>query len=236
MSPAFAPSDLVRLLSPWVPARDGGAPGDLAQRLGQWVGAFDAIALQSTQRAIRALDAGTALRRGGAGGAALAAAFEQARAALLHAIAQDPALPNETTYAPYKRRHLELQRQMEQMIGALREHVRECLARGTPALRQLAALDAAMDKVTARREQSLLPRAVALLERRFNELRRQHERQLKAAAPETEDDPLGWRRPGEWLHRFETEWRQVLRAELSLRLEPVAGLVEASGTELNDSP
>lgn len=234
MSPAFAHSPLVRLLSPWVPVREAAAPGDLAERLGQWVGAFDAIALQSTQRAIRAMDPGTAPQRRAASGAPLVAAFEQARATLAQAIAQDPALPNETTYAPYKRRHLELQRQMEQMVGALREHVRETLARGTPALRQLAALDAAMDKVMARREQALLPRTVALLERRFNELRKQHEREVKAAG--AEDDPLGGRRPGEWLHRFENEWRQVLRAELSLRLEPVAGLVEAAGTELNESP
>jgi hypothetical protein len=30
-------------------------------------------------------------------------------------------------------------------------------------------------------------------------------------------------------------WHQALRAELDLRLEPVAGLIEATGIELNHS-
>jgi hypothetical protein len=228
-------SSLVRLLAPWAPARPPAPPVDVAERLGQWVGAFDAITLQSTQRAIRAMDtADVPVRPAGPAALPLAQAFEQARATLARAIAQDPALPNETTFAPYKRRHLDLQRQMEQVIGALREHVRESLARTSPALRQLAALDQAMEKLMARREQALLPQAVALLERRFHQLRKEHEARVKAAGLD-DDDPIAWRRPGAWLHGFEREWRQALRAELSLRLEPVAGLVEATGTELNDS-
>lgn len=231
MSSTFASSTLARLLAQWAPGQAPAAPADLAVRLGAWVGAFDAIELQAANRAIRAM--GVAAPQNAHNGRLagdLVQAFGQARAALMTSISQDAVLPGESTYAAYKRRHLELQRQMEQMVGALREHVREALARATPPLRQLAALDAALDKVVARREQALLPKAALLLERRFTQLRKNHLKDVEASG--REDDPATWRRPGQWLHAFEHDWRQALLAELELRLEPVAGLVEASGTEL----
>ncbi|HEY1228455.1 MAG TPA: DUF3348 family protein, partial [Ramlibacter sp.] len=45
-----------------------------------------------------------------------------------------------------------------------------------------------------------------------------------------------WDRPGGWLHAFAHDWRQVLLAERDLRLDPVAGLVEAAATDTNISP
>lgn len=221
----------MRLFAQWAPSQGPAPDTDLAQRLGHWVSAFDAIGLQAAHKAIQAVGAPVpAGMRASRPAGNLADDFARARGALVQAISLPPTLPNEFTYAAYKRRHLELQRQMEQMVGALREHVRETLARGALSLRQLAALDAALEKVIARREQALLPLAVALLERRFEQLRKAHAAQVKADA--AEDDPMTWRRAGAWLHTFENDWRQVLLAELDLRLEPVAGLVEATGTEL----
>ena len=60
---------------------------------------------------------------------------------------------------------------MEQMIQPLREHVRQALSRVSPQLRQVAALDAVMAQVLAAREQALLPKVPALLERRFAQCR-----------------------------------------------------------------
>jgi hypothetical protein len=102
------------------------------------------------------------------------------------------------------------------MVGALRDHARQVLLRAGPRLRQLATLDAAMEQLLARREQSLLPQVVGLLARRFAELRR------------GDDGSGGWRAT------FEREWRQALLAELDLRLEPVAGLVDAQRNEWNN--
>lgn len=223
LNPTFASTPLVRLFAQWTPPPTPTTGVDMAGRLGQWVSAFDAIGLHGAHRTIQAM--GTAPVRGARPVTGLAAAFTQARQTLARAIAQDAALPNEFTYAPYKRRHLELQRQMEQMVGALRGHVRDALAQATPALRQLAVLDAALDKVVSPREQALLPFAVALLERRFHQLQQEHAVQG--------DDPATWRRPGGWLHIFETQWHQALLAELGLRLQPVAGLIEATGVELS---
>jgi hypothetical protein len=247
LNPAFASTPLVRLLSQWTPAAPPGAGAGLGEQLAQWVSAFDAISLHTAHRAIQALGTAPARRpatsAGAAPPAALAQDFAQVRSQQARAIAQAPALPNEFTYAPYRRRHLELQRQMGLAVDALRQRVRDALACASPALQQLAALDAAMDKVLAPREQALLPVAVAVLERRFGQLQAAHLKALadaRQALPEgseaTEDDPLLWRRPGAWLHGFEQDWHQALCAELDLRLEPVAGLIEATGIELNHSP
>jgi hypothetical protein len=246
LNPAFASTPLVRLLSQWTPAAAPDAGADMGERLAQWVSAFDAISLHTAHRAIQAM--GPAATRVPAPGrrlvppAALARDFAQVRDQQARAIAQAPALPNEFTYAPYKRRHLELQRQMGLAVDALRQRVRDALAQHSPALHQLAALDTAMDKVVAPREQALLPVAITVLERRFGQLQAAHLKVLndaRQALPEAsdmpEDDPMHWRRPGAWLHSFEQDWQQALRAELDLRLEPVAGLIEATGIELNHS-
>lgn len=226
------------MLAQWTPAPEAPAhaAADIVERLGEWVSAFDAIELHAAQQSIRAITqaAATPLRaRGGrAAPADLGADFDRARMTLVRAISLEPALPNEFTYAPYKRRHFELQRQMDQLIGVLRDHAREVLSRASAALHQLATLDAALQKVTAPREQALFPVASALLERRFEQLRRAHLKDMQASGQE--DDPATWRRPGRWLHAFEGEWRQALLAELEVRLEPTAALVEAAGCELKN--
>lgn len=180
---------------------------DFAERLGLWLNAFDAIRLQQAQQAIRAA---TAAPRGARKPPRLADDLAQARAVLARAIARDPlqdAEP-EAGYAPWRDRHLELQRQMDLLIGPLREHAREALGAASLRLRQLAALDATLQEVLAARTQALLPALPALLEQRH--------RQLKQA---------------DELDRFADDWRQALLAELELRLAPVAGLVEALKNE-----
>ena len=247
MNPAFASTPLVRLLSQWTPDAAPLAGAGLGDQLAQWVGAFDAISLHTALRAIQATGPAAA-RTAGPGRrpappAALAKDFAQVRGEQARAIAQAPALPNEFTYAAYRRRHLELQRQMGLAVDALRQRVRDGLTQTSPALHRLAALDAAMDKVVSPREQALLPVAVTVLERRFGQLQAAHLKALNDARQAltegcdmAEDDPMLWRRPGAWLHQFEQDWHQALCAELDLRLEPVAGLIEATGIELNHSP
>jgi hypothetical protein len=234
----LANSALVRILAQWTPAPQAAeqANADIVERLGEWVSAFDAIELHAAQQSIRAITKtaeapvrAKGLRRAPAD---LGADFDRARMTLVRAISLEAALPNEFTYAPYKRRHFELQRQMDQLIGVLRDHVREVLAGASAALRQLATLDAALQKVIEPREQALLSVAAALLERRFEQLRKAHVKDMQASAQE--DDPATWRKPGRWLHAFEIEWRQTLLAELEVRLEPIAALVEAGGCELKN--
>ena len=215
-------SPLVRLLGEWATV-DAEPPGmDFAERLSLWFNAFDAIHLQSLHQGIRGIPTAAAAPAPARGARAARTAnldedFRQVRGVLSKTISDGPlAQDDASTYTAWQRRHLELQRQMEQMVGALREHVREVLAQKSARLRQLATLDAALDQLLARREQSLLPRVGALLQQRF--------KQVRTGALEGED----------WLDTFGREWRQALLSELDLRLEPVAGLIDAHRNEWNN--
>ncbi|MFD0667013.1 DUF3348 family protein [Ramlibacter sp. MAHUQ-53] len=229
----FGSSTLVRLLGDWTPVEADASAMDFAERLSLWLNAFDAIGLQAAHQAIRAIDAPAPARpRSGRAPTAadLAADVQRVRGALAHAIAQSPspldlAEAEDGSFQPYHHRHLALQRQMEQLISGLRDHVRQAISRASTALRQLAALDAALEQTLAAREQALMPTTAGLLQRRFEQLRQAHRQALDAAgAP---DDPARWRAPGGWLAAFEPQWREALLAEVDLRLEPVKGLVEA---------
>ena len=159
--------------------------------------------------------------------------LRRVRGVLSQAIAKDPLAlaglkPTDTEdpgYGPWQQRHIELQRQMGQMVGALRDHVRHTLARVSPRLRQLATLDAAFEHLLAAPEQALLPTTLAHLERRHRHLRAAHQ-QLCEAAGEP-NDPARWREPDGWLATFAHDWREALLAELDLRLQPVQGLADA---------
>ena len=225
MRSTFGSSSLVRQLAAWAPP-EADTPGmDIAERLSLWLNAFDAIGLQRAQQAIRQLGAAMPVpdHAPAVSAEALAADVERVRGAMAAAIAQDPralAIAPEG-FKPWQQRHLELQRQMEQMIQPLREHVRQALSRVSARLRQLAALDAVMAQVLAAREQAVMPTVVTLLERRFAQLRTQAGTHEAGGA-------------GDWLEHFAGEWRQALRAELDLRLEPIRGLVEALDNELKN--
>ncbi len=241
MRSTFGHSTLVRRLGAAAAPAVEASGMDFAERLSLWLGAFDAIRLQSAHQAIRALETAEGGKPPPSTRAAdLAQDVQRVRAALEHAIAQDPLAlarldplddprlrrrgePAQAAsggaaggpgYAPYQQRHLELQRQMEMMITPLRDHVRQAVARAAPKLRALAVLDAAFEQALAAREQALLPRAGALLKRRYEQRRA---------------DAAGVDAGG--VEDFSGEWRQALLAELDLRLEPVMGLVEALGKE-----
>ncbi|MEJ8836088.1 DUF3348 family protein [Ramlibacter sp. AN1133] len=258
MRSTFGSSTLVRLLDGWTPAPAEPSGPDVAERLSLWVNAFDAIRLQAAHQAIAALrePAAANTRRPGPQSQSLREDVERVRSVLARAIAQEPgpvvetartpadlrrlaraaARPDEAaadaSYAPWRQRHLELQRQMELMIAPLREHLRQALSQRSVRLRQLAALDAAMEQVLAPREQLLLPRIAERMEAHFTQLRQAHLQALQDSAGQ--DDPAAWRRPGGWLQRFAQAWRQLLAAELELRLQPAMGLVEALDNESNE--
>lgn len=231
----FSSSKLVGLLGEWAPVDVEASGMDFAERLSLWLNAFDAIGLQAAHQSLHGIRTAAPQPAGGRPHrpSAIAEDFRRLRASLAHAIAQEPLrarVAADAAYAVYHQRHLELQRRMEQMIGPLRDHARQVLATVSPRLRQLAALDAVLEQVIAPREQLLLPTVAALMERRFEQLRlaqpgpeaaRQHEDAAR-------DDSDGW------LHVFCGEWREALLAELDLRLEPLAGLVEALGNELKN--
>lgn len=211
MRSTYGSSRLVRLLGGWTPLAAEAPGGDFAERLSLWLNAFDAIRLQGAHQSIKAIRAPAAAASPGRAAPRedLAADLQRVRATLAKAIARDPlaGAAEDAGYAPWRERHLELQRQMDLMVRPLRDHARQVLARRSPRLRQLAALDAVLEETLAPREQALLPTVAALLERRHEQL-----------APGQRD-------------AFADDFRQALLAELELRLEPVAGLVDALAPE-----
>lgn len=228
MRPHFESSRLLRLLGPLGPA-DAAAPQlDIAERLGQWLPAVEAVTLHAVHHSLQASAAGRPgavqpLPEQAAAARALAGEIARVRAGLLKAIAS--AAPEATAdYASFRQRQFELQRQMEAALEPLRAQARQAVARASPRLRQLAALDAVWDQLLAAREQRLLAGLPALLERRHAQLRYAAHAAQPAEAPAEAA-------PG-WCLAFVHEWREALGAELEMRLQPAIGLLEAFNEEI----
>lgn len=243
----FNSSRLVRALGDLAIADVPDSKQSFAERLGQWLGFTDALAL------FPALDGGAASAPPARSSTpappspAVRKEFARVRAAMVASITADGVLDpggarielsapaphstpaNAADFAPYHRHYLAHQRDMSASIAPLRASVRAALSRHSPALKRLAAVDAVLDQALAARERKLLATVPALLAGRFEHLHEAHH----AARSETQgaDDPALWLQPGGWLAVFQGEMRTVLLAELELRLQPIAGLIEALGNE-----
>lgn len=221
-------SHLVGLLRQWAGVATEAPRQDWAQQLGSWLNPFDAIALHGAHQSIKAFAASRPASVDKARAGSLDAQWHQVRADLAQTIAAydvprvpEPATEVATGFAAYRQRYLELQRRMELRIEPFRDHCRRVLSQTNAALRQLAELDAALEQTLGKREKVLLTKVPGLLEKRFNHLRKQ--------------DPDGSRADG-WLDLFERDFQAVIHAELTFRLEPVSGLIEALNNESSREP
>lgn len=174
--------------------------------------------------------------------------FQSRRAAMLEAMAQSfsPAPAGESTspaalrlprprpetlsgnaeaWAPYLRFYALQQSEMERRVAALRRALRQHLAATSTGLAQLAALDTTLDDTLAdyaRRSLAALPR---LLNRRFTALAAAW--RDTAAAAGSPGEPDDWLQEGGWLWQFHRDMQRLLLAELSLRLQPLQGMLDA---------
>lgn len=123
--------------------------------------------------------------------------------------------PPDLDFSPYRRAYVNHQRAMAAAIGPLRAQVRAGLSSRSPALGQLAALDAVLDDALAARERHLLARVPGLLEKHFAH-------RCKAPPVATADGLTG----------FCQDMQGVLLAELDIRLQPIEGMLEAMGYEV----
>jgi hypothetical protein len=219
--------------------------GAFAEKLGLWVAFTDAITLHAAHNASPAASPAPLTQEGAH--EAAAATFNRARAALEQALLQSTTpkgsktrnglpVPNltlpiiaKTAFEPYRRYYQAQQREMETGVASVRTQVRTFLAQASPALQQLAALDAALDGIMNERESRLLTHIPSLLEKRFAFLLQAHQQRL--VETQQTDNPAFWLNPAGWLTRFCQELQTVLQAELDLRLQPALGLVEALTNE-----
>jgi len=260
----FNSSRLIRFLADL--SIEGGAESQhsqqaFAERLGQWLGVADAITLHAAHSAGAANV--QAVRQSGAS-AAVEVEFARIRTALANSITKscspnafdaritwpmpksgagnDAKEVNEAkelvvAYEPYHRFYLAHQREMDASLRPLRAKLRAALAKASPALRQLAALDAALDQILSEREGKLLATVPVLLEKRFAQLLEAHRQTLLQKPVDTRqaDDPAAWMLPGGWLAGFCKDLQGVLLAELDVRLQPAVGLIEAFSNEANEA-
>ena len=247
----FHSSRLIRILADLAVIETVEPGAVFAEKLALWVDFADAIqlcAVHNTGVACGAMGGAMGEAMGEAKGDAIGDEFARTRLGLENSITQSctpgagktplqrptPLLPTQPSglpleaaipYEPYRRFHLAHQRDMELNIRPLRSKARAALAQASPALRQLADLDATLDGILMEREKKLLATVPTLLEKRFKHLRNAH--QQSVAASQQADNPDTWMKPGGWLARFCNELQTVLLAELDLRLQPTAGLIEA---------
>jgi hypothetical protein len=205
-------STLIRLLARLTDIDVADSKRSFADRLSQWLGWTDAITLSS---ALNGDVSNAPLRVRSSPTAASTEENEckRVRTALVTAIndtlapARNAATGTTTDFAPYRRRYLARQQAMEIGIATLRKRVRTALATRSPAMAQLAALDAVMEQALATHEQRLLATVPGLLETYF--------KRLVQTGPEA------------WQEAFGKDMQSVLLAELEIRLQPVEGLLEA---------
>lgn len=235
----FNSSQLIRVLADLALVQAADSGGAFAEKLGLWVGFTDAIGLRAAQVAAHESPVDTQPDEKGEA----AEAFTRVRDNLVLAInsRESPSGARSRTvlplpkagapyadaivFEPYRRYYIAHQRDMERQIQSLRANVRNALATASPALRQLADLDAAFDTILSERESKLLSTLPKLLEQRFRQLLEEH--QLAQAGSNEADNPDLWMKPDGWLARFCNELQTVLIAELDLRLQPSEGLIEA---------
>ncbi len=203
--------------------RDLDAPRqDFAERLSQWLSAVDTVKLHA---ALPTASTG-ALGSPAAAPSAQAIAWREraqselmlVRASLIQAMAtqaaqalRDAAHELDAGAAPHRKRHLDMQRQMELKIAPLRALLRQALSQASPRLRQLATLDAALEQTLSAREQRLMSTVPLLLEKRLGHLQATQ--------------------PHDWHPAFVRETQEMLQAELDARLQPVMGLMDALSSE-----
>ena len=235
----FHSSRLVRVLADLAAVKPVPHGAALAENLGLWVDYTDAILLCAVHNASPAPASAAGTGTSAPAPASVAETFERQHAALEHAITQSqpPALDASAVasgsareisaaFEPFRRYYQAQQRDMQAGINALRAKVREALARHSPALRQLATLDASFESILRERETRLLSGVPQLLRQRFIQW-------LKTQT--VEPAPAG-RPPRATLTPFGKELHTVLLAELDLRLQTTRGLVEALLQEKSPTP
>ncbi len=193
-------------------------PPTFVEGMGRWLGWKEAIPLSAVLQAPAGSVAGAraAVANANANATATAALereFSRVHSALGKAIDNDKATADDdgSDFLPFRRRCFSLQQAMDTAIGPLRTQLRATVARLSPQMAQLAALDAVMANALAPREQAQLAQMPVLLEKHFTRLRQAH------AGPH-QDTP--------WLDTFRQDMRRLLLAERDLRLLPALGLLD----------
>lgn len=140
--------------------------------------------------------------------------------------ANDDTLSAPEATASYQRFYSLHQSELERRVSQLRKTLLERLQCKSDELAQVAALEVALSPILVKYSRRCLATLPQLIARRFEHLRlHQHQQDWVAG------DPALWVQEGGWLARFHDELQQLLHAELTLRLQPLQGMLSCLTSE-----
>jgi len=147
----------------------------------------------------------------------------------LPSLNSDTPIESAPAYEPYQRFYLAHQRTIADTTRRLRADVRAAIAVHSPALAQLAALDAVFDDILWEKTRRIFSTVPKLLEKRFEQLFAQY-------GSDASSDPTQWLASGGWLWCFCQDMQALLLAEVDIQLQPALGLIEAFNKEVHKNP
>ena len=245
---SFNSSSLVRLLASLDVAPTADSTQTFAEKLSHWVAWTDAISLSGALGAVPAVDADDVQTGPSARVDSVVGQLKRLRKELTESVANDAILSGanrgkprsaavthgaaaindaaEFDFAAYRRSFSAHQRTMEERIAALRAAARAVASDHSPALGQLAALDAAMDTALGVHLRRVTANVPVLLEKRFKGSHRPLQSTAMpkgvASASASGKPPAGY---GQTL-------QALLLAEMEVRLQPVEGMIDALGARI----
>ena len=119
------------------------------------------------------------------------------------------------SFEPYQRFYITHQMELAVAVRGMRDRVRVSASSTAPELAQLVELDRMLDESLEAQTRKLFAVMPKLLNQRFNQIR------ADAGRANGGNDELSWVLP------FHDDMRELLLAELDVRLQPVFGLLEA---------
>lgn len=143
-------------------------------------------------------------------------------------IPMEPDTPNcSAAFSPYRKTYLATQGKLDIACHRLRLNTARAVARLSPDMNRIASLDNTLGNIFYHGQQQSFSRIPILLETHFGHLLSGQWKTLSRKNPEA-DDLAPWFAPGGWVILFCERMRDLLLAELELRLQPVLGLVEST--------
>lgn len=130
-----------------------------------------------------------------------------------------------TVYEPYRKFYLNRQNGLEMKVEHLRSIIRDSISGISPSLAKLARIDQALSASISDVSGEIFAMIPKLLEKRFFHLMDIHRPEFPEN-PEVTDFEQ-WMKPGGWISVFCNEMREILLAELEVRLQPVAGMIDS---------
>lgn len=128
-------------------------------------------------------------------------------------------------YEPYRKFYVARQKDLDVKTHRLRTHIEKSVAGLSSRFAQLSKLDVVFDKVLAAKTRSLFEVVPQILGRQFECLYNEHIKTLPMEPAVS--DIERWMQPDKWIGRFCGKMRELLIAELEVRLQPVLGMVDA---------